>query len=73
MTRQRRGEPSRAIEIVESLTAGQPSAPHFFRGLAMGALAGAALAGSILWERRREARSRETAAEHAESALDPQP
>ena len=42
------------------------SVPSFHRGLALGALVGAAIAGSTLWSRIRD--SRQAAAEPAKSA-----
>ena len=42
------------------------SAVSFGRGLALGALVGAAIAGSTLWSRVREARDRRTPGAQAE-------
>jgi hypothetical protein len=44
--------------VREALTgeAGPPSAAAFMRGLTLGALLGAAIAGSAIWQRRERAR-----------------
>jgi hypothetical protein len=67
--------------LVDRLTGGiggqgdDPRAAQFVRGLALGALVGAAIAGSTLWQRRRTAAGRapdaETAAAAAVSPAEP--
>ena len=50
----------RRVDVVERLIPGLPSEDDwptvgsFLRGLAIGALVGAAIAGSTLWQRRRD-------------------
>jgi hypothetical protein len=50
-----------------------PRAAQFVRGLALGALVGAAIAGSTLWGRRRAAAERGQAAAEIPPALPPEP
>jgi hypothetical protein len=48
-----------ALGAVRQALAGEPGAPSaatFMRGLTLGALLGAAIAGSAIWQRREQAR-----------------
>jgi len=50
----RRGDPlDRLVRVVEQATDDDVRATNFVRGLALGALVGAAIAGSTIWQRRR--------------------
>jgi len=50
----RGGDPlDRLIRVVEQATDDDVRATNFVRGLALGALVGAAIAGSTIWQRRR--------------------
>jgi hypothetical protein len=63
VTRRRRGRPAETGPAAEtSVDAGQPRS-IFLRGLSLGALVGAVIAGSAIWERRRLRRGRSVAAE----------
>jgi hypothetical protein len=65
--------------LVERLTSGiggqgdDPRAAQFVRGLALGALVGAAIAGSTLWQRRRAAAERVASDTPAEPSSDANP
>ena len=43
----------RLVRVVEQATDDDVRATNFVRGLALGALVGAAIAGSTIWQRRR--------------------
>jgi hypothetical protein len=43
----------RLVRVAEGATADDPRAATFMRGLVLGALVGAAIAGSTIWQRRR--------------------
>jgi len=50
----RGGDPlDRLVRVVEQATDDDVRATNFVRGLALGALVGAAIAGSTIWQRRR--------------------
>lgn len=52
--REQRGPAAGIRSIVELVTTEQPRTSTFLRGLTIGALVGAAIAGSTIWGRRRK-------------------
>jgi hypothetical protein len=53
---------SRAAESAEAAAEGDPRVATFARGLVLGALVGAAIAGSTIWQRRHRRAKPETPA-----------
>jgi hypothetical protein len=53
-----RGPLSRLIRVAEEAATDDPRPATFARGLALGALVGAAIAGSTIWPRRQSRRAR---------------
>ena len=52
--RDQRGPAAGMRSLVELVTTDQPRTSTFLRGLTIGALVGAAIAGSTIWGRRRK-------------------
>jgi len=54
-------------DLSEALAHEQPRMSKFLRGLAVGALVGAAIAGSTIWQRRRRQQQRSAPPDEADS------
>ncbi len=52
--RRRRGAPNSPLAAADDATTGPAVSARFLRGLYLGALVGAAIAGSAIWERLRQ-------------------
>ncbi len=75
MSRDRRPSP---FEALVRAAVGRPDdddqrASTFARGLALGALVGAAIAGSTIWQRRQLRAARDAQEASATTAIDPEP